>query len=205
MKILNRNNLKFKKIIYPAILGALIVAGILIFIYSIRFLSREINRSFFIDSKIIESKTVKVDRDNLKIISEKLGVRLGEADVSAPSSAVSSLEQSSSASSTASAIIQLDKTTLKISILNGTKIKGVAAGLKDIMTKDGFIVSKTGNLEVSPPLGGETSKLVIKIKNSRKDYLPLVKESVLKKYATIEDKEMDETGEYDIIITIGGK
>lgn len=214
MKFFHKNNFKFKKAIYPTIIGIFIITGIFVFVYSVRFLSGAVNKSFFVDNEIVESKMTKIDLDNLTKIALKLNIQLGETSISVFSSSSSSSQFSLSTSSISSAstttsvssvassspILELDKKLVKISILNGTKTKGLAVGLKDIMTKDGFIINKMGNVaEV-------TGTTTIKIKTSKKDYLPLVKESVLKKYKIIEDEEeMDETSEYDIIITIGSK
>lgn len=204
MKFFHKNNFKFKKAIYPAIIGIFIIAGIFVFAYSARFLSGAVNKAFFVDNEIVESKIIKIDLDNLTKIASKLNIQIRETGINVFSSSSSSSVSSESATSSSSVasttpIVELDKKSVKIAIYNGTNKKGVATGLKDIMIKDGFVVSKTGNAN---GLAGTTT---IKIKNSKKDYLPLVKESVLKKYATIEDKEMDETSEYDIIITIGNK
>lgn len=214
MKFFHKNNFKFKKIIYPAVLGIFIISGAFVFVYSVSFLSGAVNKAFFIDNKIVESKMTKIDLDNLTKLASRLNVQFGEtANISVFSSSSSSSQSSFSTSSasfasttssvssvaSSSPIVELDKKSVKISILNGTKTKGLAVDLKEVMIKDGFTISKTGNVaEVS----GTTT---IKIKNSKKDYLPLVKESVLKKYKTIEDKEADETSDYDVIITIGGK
>lgn len=213
MKFFHKNNFKFKKVIYPIIVAIFIIVGIFVFVYSVSFLSGAINKSFFVDNEIVESKMIKIDLDNLTKIASKLNIQLGETSISVFSSSSSSSQFSLSTSSVSSAstttsvssvassspIVELNKKLVKISILNGTKTKGLAVGLKDIMTKDGFIISKTGN--VTEVLGTTT----IKIKIGKKDYLPMIKESVFKKYRNVEDKEMDETGEYDIVIIIGGK
>lgn len=206
MKIFNRDNFKFKKLIYPVIFGFLIITGFVTFIYSIRFLTKQINQAFFMDDKIIDSKTVKVDWGNLKNVASKLNIKLGHKDVVIASSSTSSsdgfsVSESSALSASSSEptipIVQLDRKSIKIAIYNGTSKKGLAADLKDIMTKDGFNIDKTGTLN------GFTEATTIKIKNSKKDYLAPIKESTGKKYQTIIEQGLDEIDQYDIIIIIG--
>lgn len=199
MKIFHKNNLKLKKAIYPTILGIFIIIGSFVFVYSVRFLLGAVNKAFYIDNKIVESKMIKVDLDKLKQVISKLNIKLGETAIEVVSSSSPSSSEYSVSSASSSPVIQLDKKSVKIAIYNGTKLKGLASGLKEMMVKDGFVVSKTDNVSAT------TGTTTIKTKNSKKDYLPLVKESVSKKYATIDDGDIDEAGEYDIIITIGGK
>lgn len=197
MKIFSRKI--FKKITYPTIFGIFIIGGIFVFAYSVKFLSRAVNKAFYIDNKIVESKMIKADLDKLKMVASKLNIKLGETAIEVVSSSSSSSSESFVSAASSAPVIQLDKKAVKIAIYNGTKLKGLASGLKEIMVQDGFVVSKTDNVSAT------TGTTTIKIKNSKKEYLPLVKESVSKKYKIIEDKEADETGDYDVIITIGSK
>jgi len=95
----------------------------------------------------------------------------------------------------------LDKSALKIKILNGTGVPGAAGKAAKLLENAGFEGIKTGN--ASKYDYGET---VIEIKESKQDFLALLSESLAKDYQIAQDtKTLDEKDSFDAIITLGKK
>jgi hypothetical protein len=190
--------IKFKKIIYPAIFTVFIITVIILFVYSVKFLANAIDKAFVLDMGAAESRLTKLDLDNFYLAAKKLGIAIESQQPPANVILQESIPVSAPVATTTPPAV-LDKSAIKIEILNSTKIGGLASDLKAVMEAEGFKVEKTGN--TSPPR--ETT--VIQAKESKSGYLPLIKESVSGKYQPDEDKLLDENGAYDIIIIIGNK
>jgi hypothetical protein len=198
--MVNIKNIKLKKIIYPALFVVFIIIVAVIFIQTIGFLADSIDKAFTLDPQIAESHLVKLDLGNFNAVTKKLSINVGSQS---PVSSSQPIEVATPVATTtpneAKEANKLDKTSVKIEVLNSTKTSGLAGELKAVLEADGFKVEKTGNFS---PVQETT---FIKIKDSKKDYASIVKESVSKKYQPGEDKLLEENDAYDIIIIIGNK
>lgn len=184
--------LKFKKIIYPLISGIIVILIIIVFIYSVKFLAEAIDRVFATDTESLESHLIRLDMEKFNLVAKKLGIMLGMSETELLTQATATII------ATATPPV-LDKTAVRIEILNSLEKAGLAKDLKALLENDGFKVEKIGDF--SPSLATTT----IKIKESKKDYSALVRESVSKKYPEAEDKALEENENFDIIIIIGSK
>lgn len=215
-------DIKLKKIIYPALSGLFFLAVIVIFIYSARFLSTSLQRSFDIDEGMAESRIARLDMDSFYRVAKKLNLQLTtnnlqlnqqqevESEAVASESSVTitvatgtaatiSTEIATSTATTSAPVVPPpppDKSLVKISVLNGTKTAGLAGDLKNILTADGWTVANTGNASAA-------AKTFIKIKASKNNYSDLIRDSVSKKYTLAANQTLNESDEYDIIIIIG--
>ncbi len=174
-------NVKLKKIIYPIILGVFFIVVILIFIYSAKFLVNSINRSLSLDVQYAESRIIKINLEKFYRIAKKMGIEISKLTID-DLQLTSDQQQISNnnlqettvvATTTAETIpivVELDKKAVKISVLNSTKIKGLAGEIKTLLENNGFIVGAIGNYD------SIQEKTFIKIKESKKDYVSLIKE-----------------------------
>ncbi|MEK9154835.1 MAG: LytR C-terminal domain-containing protein [Patescibacteria group bacterium] len=188
--------IKLKKVIYPIItLGILLIVAI-VFAYSAKFLSHSINKALFLDSALAESLLIKLDLGKFNLIANKLSIEINLVVPEKPQveEAAIPLEESKKDDIESA---QLDKTAVKIAILNSTKTKGLAADLENFLITAGFLIEHTGN---TSPLEAST---VIKIKESKNNYKTLIREAVSQKYQLAEDQILQESEENDIIIIIG--
>lgn len=215
---------------YPALSGAFFLAVIIVFIYSARFLSGAFQKAFDFDAGRVESQLARLDLENFYPVAKKLGIEPAtdsqqpttdnlqqevgnepaeatngaaiseEAGVATGTAATISTETAtSSAVASAPAVASVpppDKSLVKISVLNGTKTAGLAADLKNFLTTEGWTVANAGNASAA-------TETIIKIKESKKDYSPLIRASVSKKYALGADQTLSESDIYDIIVIIG--
>ena len=196
-------NLKFKKIIYPVIFGVFFIGVILIFIYSAKFLVSSIDKSLSLDIQYASSRIIKIDFEKFYKVAKKMGIEISKSTIDEQQIDNNNLQETTVVATTTPEIIpivsEVDKTAVKISVLNSTKIKGLADELKTILENNGFIVGAVGNYD---PIQERT---FIKIKESRKDYNPLIKKVIEEKYQLADDQTLSETDVYDIIIIIGNK
>ncbi|KKQ22032.1 hypothetical protein A2999_00665 [Candidatus Wolfebacteria bacterium RIFCSPLOWO2_01_FULL_38_11] len=196
-------NLKFKKIIYPVIFGVFFIGVILIFIYSAKFLVSSIDKSLSLDIQYASSRIIKIDFEKFYKVAKKMGIEISKSTIDEQQIDNNNLQETTVVATTTPEIIpivsEVDKTAVKISVLNSTKIKGLADELKTILENNGFIVGAVGNYD---PIQERT---FIKIKESRKDYNPLIKKVIEEKYQLADDQALNETDIYDIIIIIGNK
>lgn len=94
----------------------------------------------------------------------------------------------------------IDKKLIKIKVLNGTGTPGQASATVEILTKNGYNANtiQTGNADEY-----KTTTTTIKAKTGMSE----VAKEMLSLFddATVDSKSLDESDEYDIIITTGGK
>ncbi len=96
----------------------------------------------------------------------------------------------------------VNKSLLKIQVLNGTDGKGVAAKAGDVLEAAGYSGVEIGNAENS-----DYEMTEISIKQTKKAYLEeLSKDLTAAKY-TLESqvKDLPETSKYDVVVVIGSK
>jgi hypothetical protein len=101
----------------------------------------------------------------------------------------------------ASGSANLQKSSLKLEVLNGSGGKGVAAKAKDLLTAAGYTSVATGNADTE-----DFAQTEIAIKASKNDYLTGLKSDLSGTY-TIADKvtTLPESSKYDAVITVGAK
>lgn len=198
------NNLKnfFKntplpKFVYPAILALCAVTISVVFIFSTRFLTREINRVFVIDAI---GNDFSIDLVHYKLVAHKLGLPENIApnplpEVSfVPAIAVSTSTPSAPATTTPA----LDKSAITVAVYNATSVSGLASKTKDGLVAAGFVVSKTGNAKAQ-------SSNTITLKESAAAYAPLLREALGTAFADATINTASEDALYDAVITIGKK
>jgi len=94
---------------------------------------------------------------------------------------------------------KLNRADLKIKILNGTGVPGAAGKAANFLEKLGWVGIKTGNAD-----NFDYSQTVIKIKESKKDYLSLITEDLSKNYSLAKENEiLPEEEKFDVIIILG--
>ncbi|MFH1840836.1 MAG: LytR C-terminal domain-containing protein [Candidatus Shapirobacteria bacterium] len=90
---------------------------------------------------------------------------------------------------------------LKVEILNGSGVAGLAAQASQYLEGLGYQEVKTANAGKY-----DYAETVIQIKESQKSYLEMVKEDVSKKYPLASEIEnLEEESEFDIVIILGKK
>ena len=188
------------KLVYPAILALCTLSIIIVFIFSTRFLTQEINRVFAVDTV---ANDFSIDLVHYKIVAHKLGLPEDLTTTSAPlietsSSLPAAVTSTSTPSVTASSTPALDKGAITLSVYNATSVKGLAAQIKDKLTAAGFAVSKTGNAKVQ-------SSNTIALKESATAYLPLLREALGTAFADATVTTASKDALYDAVITIGKK
>lgn len=95
---------------------------------------------------------------------------------------------------------KLEKSELKIQVLNGSGQKGAASSLKKLLVESGYNSDiKTGNAD-----NFAYEETVIEIKNEKKNYLNLLLDDLKSKYNISSDYEvLDEDSDFDAVIIIG--
>ncbi|KKT86259.1 MAG: hypothetical protein UX26_C0002G0019 [Parcubacteria group bacterium GW2011_GWC1_45_9] len=197
--------LRFKQVIYPVISVAFFAMVVFVFAKSAVFLSLSINKMFLATERASEAEAQKIDLESYFLVAKKLNL---PEIVIAPSPEVEvspELSKEPEASFLVSPEPPLppeDKTLLKIVIYNSTLKPGLAGLLKTSLVDAGFSVAKTGNL--APPK--ETT--LLQVKPSKKSYqnsLQEILELVNQSYQPESWQELDEAGEFDVVIVIGEK
>lgn len=181
--------IRLKQIIYPSIITVFLVVVIILLISSIKFLSQNINKIFSPDTDISSSQLLKVDLDRFYFVAKRLGISI-EPETAPPMTPPLQIEP-------APPPAELNKTSLKISVLNSAKIKGLAKNLKDSLETEGFSVENIGNTSPS------RENTIVKIKESKEIYASLIKEVISQQYTLGDDEILGESENFDVIIIIG--
>jgi hypothetical protein len=182
----------FKKIrkedyFYFTIIVIFFIAVFFAFLSTVSFLSRNINKVFSTDT----STSVRtLDMDRYTLVAKKLNFVIPVFD---KSGALTTPTPPSVATTTQ----PIDKQSLIIKVLNGTKKKGLAASLSESLVADGFIVIKTGNEE---ELYATTTLFLL---DTKKAYEALLMETLMKTYPDAISTTTDKNSGYDAIIIIG--
>lgn len=104
------------------------------------------------------------------------------------------------ASPSATAVATLDKSKLKLQVLNGSGIVGQAGGIKDKLAKAGFENIKTGNLP-DKRLNASASFAAVVAKPEREEILKVLEDIFIK----VDTEESSDSGEFDVHIITGSK
>lgn len=122
-----------------------------------------------------------------------------EKETQKPTTEVVSPSPSSSPSATPASEEKLNRKDLKIKVLNGNGIKGSAGKLASLLEELGYQKIETGNAD-----SYDYEKTVIKIKESKKEYLELITEDLGDNYSTEGiQANFDENNEFDVILIVG--
>lgn len=99
----------------------------------------------------------------------------------------------------ASSSAQLSRGDLKVQVLNGTSVVGLAARAKAYLEGLGY-----KNVTVSNADENDLTETTIAIKDSKKDYLDLLSKDITPKYALAKaSKTLDSSSSYDVVVTLG--
>ena len=139
------------------------------------------------------------------IVFATLGVAAGGIGVylqnrSQPTSTISPTPEASLLPSP-SAEVLLNKKDLQIQILNGSGVTGAAKKAQDYLEGLGYTVSAVGNASSS-----DYTTTQISLKDSKKDYLPLLKKDLSEKYEVADTIDsLEDNSKYDAVIILGTK
>lgn len=192
-------NIKPLDLVYPGVLILFFVFVAIIFFFTIRFISKNINKAFSPEEGGV-SQALNIER--YKLTAQKLNLPMNtlqsEATAPAPSAetAVLDTESATQATSTPVAIV-LDKSAITITVKNSTSKKGVASTLAKALEDAGFAKPQTGN---EPTLYATTTIL---LKESKKEYGTLLLETIQKTYPDAVVATSPESGSFDATIVIG--
>lgn len=191
----------FKKLMYPIITVVFFCTVAIFFFFTVRFVVRMVNRVFTIDEGVIQSRVVAFDIDTFEKVKKRFALAPeGEVPMEIPTPSPTGIPVSSPSSApTATPAPALEKSALKLQILNGSARKGQAAVLKGELEKQGFMVSNTGNAD-----SVRYQKTLIRVKETKKDYVLLVQQE-LSGYELGDTETLSEDAVYDIIIVIGAR
>lgn len=90
-----------------------------------------------------------------------------------------------------------DRSTITLTVLNGSGTAGLASKIGDYLTGLGYTVSSTGNADTFDYTG-----ITINVKNSKKAILPQLKKD-LSSQGTVSDTSTDYTGSGDAQVIVG--
>ena len=95
----------------------------------------------------------------------------------------------------------LARSELKVEVLNGSGVPGLAAKAAAYLEQVGYKEVKTANAQKY-----DYAETVVQIKESKKQYLEMVKQDVGKKYTIAAKTEtLDEKSDFDVVIIVGKK
>lgn len=204
----NLNLKKLRKFIYPSVLAILLAFIILILKEIILFSGSVLNEVFQDNTTILENQLIKIDKENYRVVSNKLGIQNPEQSLILPkvievNETVSSTAELINAPSTSEVVTtssstplnQKPKETFTIAILNSTKTKGLAGELKENLEKNSFAVIKIGNIS------SVNKGTVLRVKTGSEDYAEELLEIISNKYPVVKESDIDQ--EFDYIIIIG--
>jgi len=186
------------KFTYPVILVFGVLCIIIIFVFSTRFLTQEINRAFVINAA---GDSFSIDLVHYKLVAHKLGLPESIAATSTPLSVVPPtpvVATSTPTPSVATTTPPLDKSAITLAVYNATSVAGLAGKTKDTLVVAGFVVTKTGNAKAQ-------SQNSIVLKKSAEAYLPLLREALGTSFANATVTTAPADAPYDAIITVGVK
>lgn len=192
----DKKTLKTKPInyIYMGIIFILITVLIIFFFYSIKFITKNINKILFTETN---TEIQILDINNYNLVSKKLNltsqidiVKIEENNIIEDTLQIEEIKEE---------INPLDKKILTLNILNGARKAGVASLLSSNLEKDGFPKAITGD---NPKIYPVTTML---IKESKKDYTQIISESIKKYYPSLIISSNPEASEFDVIIIVGKK
>lgn len=186
--------MKMADFIYLSVLLLFVVTIVVIFFFVARFITRNINKVFLSHDA---NSTQTLNLVNYSLVAKKLNIPVNIPD---KNGVVSPPPVTPVETPTPPAIpTPLDKKVITINILNSTIQKGLASILAEVLMDAGFNTPKTGKQKEL------YSTTTILIKESKKDYGPLILEAIIKLYpkAVVATDPIQEDKTFDVTIIIG--
>lgn len=116
-----------------------------------------------------------------------------------PTSTPTPSDMTSTPTPTASPSAQLNRSDLKIQVLNGTSVIGLAARAKAYLEGLGYKNVAVGNAEAN-----DLTETTIALKDTKKDYLDLLKTDINPKYPLSKSSTvLSSSSPYDVVVTLG--
>lgn len=187
-------NIKPLDLVYPGVLILFFVFVAIIFFFTIRFISQNINKAFSPEEGGA-SQALNIERYKLTAQKLNLPMNVLQNDAIAPEIPVPETATSTQETNTLATAV-LDKSAITIVVKNSTSKKGVASILAKALEDSGFQKPQTGN---EPTLYATTTVL---LKESKKEYETLLLDAVRVTYPdAVTTTTMD--GVVDATIIIG--
>lgn len=134
----------------------------------------------------------------LGVVAGGIGVYLQNRSQPTP---LASPTPEASPMSSPSPVVQLNRKDLQIQILNGSGVTGAAKAAQDYLEGLGYTVSALGNASSS-----SYTTTQISLKDSRKDYLSILKKDLSGKYSVADTADsLEDNSKYDVVIILGTK
>ncbi|MBI3634152.1 MAG: LytR C-terminal domain-containing protein [Candidatus Yonathbacteria bacterium] len=191
--------IKPKDLIYSGILVFFITTVAIIFFISTRFISQSINKIFSNDGS---DGVQALDLARYALIAKKLGIAVNTPSENTGARAIATpapVPPSEMPTPATTTIPVLNKQALTIIVQNSTAKAGAASTLAKSLKNAGFSAPKTGNEKTAYAV------TTITVKESKRDYAPLLLSEVSKLYRDATTATTSESAPFDATIIIGGK
>ena len=193
---------KLSDFIYSGVIFLLVIIVIISFSYSTNFIVKNLNKIF---SPEDTGGAQALNMENYLLVVKKLNLPLNTQKEDTPENTNTLIVEpvippvEDTIIPTPAPIVELDKKSITINILNSTAKKGVASTLAKTLEDAGFSKAETGNEKKSYDL------TTIIVSDAKKEYAPLVLEVVSKSYPKAVTETATATGEtkFDVTIIIG--
>ncbi|MEK7569146.1 MAG: LytR C-terminal domain-containing protein [Patescibacteria group bacterium] len=189
-------NIKPFDLVYPGVLVLFFALVAIIFFFTIRFISRNINKAFSPEEGG-PSQALNVER--YKLTAKKLNIPVATSqEIATMPEVLAGVAIPDTHATNTLAVAVLDKSALTIMVKNSTPKKGVASTLAKTLEDSGFKKPQTGN---ESTLYATTTIL---LKESKKEYGALLLDAVRKTYPdAVATTASSESGSSDATIIIG--
>ncbi|KKU82184.1 MAG: hypothetical protein UY07_C0002G0041 [Parcubacteria group bacterium GW2011_GWA1_47_8] len=191
--------IKYQDLIYPGIFMFFFIIILIIFLFAVQFISKNMNKVFSSES---DSPAQVLNREDYESIAKKLNIKVLDTEEQTTTASIETAvavttnsEVAEVATSSASQV--LDKRSITIVVQNSTAKAGAATILAKALEDGGFTKPKTGNAD---KLYATTT---IFIKESRSNYTASLLEEIKKIYPAVVATTTPESTPFDATIIIG--
>lgn len=188
--------IKLMDAFYPILLVIIVCVTIIAFFFATRSISKVLDMALSDSSS--QGSSSLIDMDALRLVAGKLGIDIvsivpqqPSAQQPAPSATNVQALANNSATTTPTAD---EKKMLKITVLNATKMRGLAAEMKSDFESHGYTVQKTGN--------ANSTETIIQIKKSAEKFKDDLVAIVKGKYPNPKIEILPESDTSDVIVSI---
>ena len=191
---------KLSDFIYSGVIFLLVIIVIISFSYSTNFIVKNLNKIF---SPEDTGGAQALNMENYLLVVKKLNLPLNTQKEDTPENTNTLIVEpvippvEDTIIPTPAPIVELDKKSITINILNSTAKKGVASTLAKTLEDAGFSKAETGNEKKSYDL------TTIIVSDAKKEYAPLVLEVVSKSYPKAVTETATGETKFDVMIIIG--
>ncbi|MEI6580680.1 MAG: LytR C-terminal domain-containing protein [bacterium] len=204
-KILKK--MKPSDFIYLGVIFVFFIIVVILFSYSTGFIIKNVNKIFSSDK---ETNTQLLDVPRYTLIAKKLNLPINTISENTPSqeplppasepetendSAITDVNNTTQ--DPVANIPELDKSLITINVLNSTSKKSIASVLAQVFKDAGFPNVKSGNEKIL------YENTTIVIKETRKEYSPLIEQLVLVSYPKATTKIVTDKYDFDVTVIIG--